>query len=247
MTALLASTGFPPTAIAACLLGAAALGFSAVYSLCPLMLATMVRARATGADVDGVVSSAHYHVGRLLGNLFMSTSAGLLGWMLFSPISPVSALAHLHSLPEWLLAFSGTTMMVAGISIFARPNVGALPFPGPGSWLVRSASFGRAVARASSKDSTWLLGFLVGVMPCIPLLPVLATAAAAGSPLIGLALGAAFGGGTVAALLARGKMEMPAGTSIMPLATGPLAISTVLVTIVGAFVVVSAAIGTIAD
>lgn len=245
MTALLASTGFPPTAIAACLLGATALGFSAVYSLCPLMLATMIRARTAGADVDGVASSAHYHGGRLVGNLLMSTSAGLAGWILFSPISPVSALAHLHSLPEWLLAFSGTTMMVAGISIFTRPNVGALPFPGPGSLLVRSASFGRAIAYASSKNSPWLLGFVVGIMPCIPLLPVLATAAAAGSPLVGLALGAAFGGGTVLALLARGSIEVPAGTSIMPLATGPLAISTVLVTIAGAFIVVSAAIATI--
>ncbi len=244
--ALLAPTGFPPIAVAACLVGAASLGFAAVFSMCPLMLASFVQARLSGADVDRVVSTASYHVGRILGNLTLAVGAGLIGWALFSPRSPVSPISNMASLPEWLLALSGTAMMVAGISIFARPNIGALPLPGPGSWLVKQPLFTRAISYAASQDSSWLLGFFVGVMPCVPLMPVLATATAAGGPVIGAALGLAFGAGTLLALLLRRRIPA-AGTPdrMTPVATGPLAVSTVFVTVVGAFVVVSAAIATI--
>jgi len=244
--ALLAPTGFPPVAVAACLVGAASLGFAAVYSMCPLMLASFVHARLAGADVDRAVTSAHYHTARVLGNLTLTTGAGLVGWALFSPRSPMSSLSHMASLPEWLLALSSTAMMVAGISIFARPNIGTLPLPGPGSWLVRQPSFGRAIAYAARQDSSWLLGYFVGLMPCVPLIPVLTTATAAGGPVIGAALGLSFGAGTLAALLLRRSIPPASAPDRMtPVATGALAVSTVFVTVIGAFVVVSAAIATI--
>ncbi|MDZ4168478.1 MAG: sulfite exporter TauE/SafE family protein [Coriobacteriia bacterium] len=232
-------------ALLACLVGSFALGVAAVFSMCPLMLASFVSMRRAGADVDRVVASGAYHSGRIGGNVVMTTVFGLFGWMLFAPESPVSHLSRIHYLPEWLLALSGTSMIVAGITIFARPNIGAMPVPGPGTWLVRSPSFARAISYATHQRSPWLLGLLVGIMPCVPLLPVLATSVAMGTPLMGAILGLGFGAGTLVALLARGRVASANESGHMtPLATGPLAFATIVVTVVGAFIVVAAAIAT---
>lgn len=239
---MLAHAATPIAVYAACALGSAALGVSGLLSLCPLLLGSIVAAQGAGADVSRTTRASSYHSGRLLGYTIVGALFGTLGWLLMSPQSPVIAT---QALAPWLYAAAGTSMMIAGVSIFTRRSIGVLPIPGPGSILSNTRWFTSLVASAVNHDSPFSLGILVGLLPCIPLMPVAVIAAASGTPVMGMVFGLSFGFGTLAALALHQSTPVP----LYPATAGgttetrvTLAISSTLVSILGAVVVAMAAL-----
>lgn len=225
----------------ACALGSAALGVSGLLSLCPLLLGSIVAARSAGADIGRTTRAWSYHAGRMLGYALVGALFGALGWFVMSPQSPGPASP---ALAPWLYAAAGTAMMIAGMSIFTRRSIGVLPIPGPGSLLSGARWFTSLVSFAVNHESPFVLGILVGLLPCIPLMPVAVIAAASGTPLAGALFGLSFGVGTIAALLLHQSTPVteaqPAGAS-MPART-TLALSSTLVSVLGAVVIAMAAL-----
>lgn len=174
----------------------------------------------------GAAALAPYHLGRITTYAILGAITGLGG----------GALARL----PWLAWVSGLLLLLGAGLFMLQALRRAAPWLGGSSWPVSagsswpvsaggsglvsagrswpaSAGWGRMVARCTrglNRDrptSGYVLGLALGLLPCGFLYAALIASAASGSPLIGAAGMAAFGLGTVPALVVVGLAGQAAG------------------------------------
>ncbi len=138
-----------------------------------------------------------YNAGRILTYAALGAVAGLAG-------HTVGLIGHLAGVGSILAIVGGALMLAAGLVM-----LGALPWAqSVGSNLFRvTSSFLRPLTRliaSASAGSRFLLGLVLGLLPCGLIYAALLRALATGSAAWGAATMAAFGTGTAGALLAIG-------------------------------------------
>jgi len=208
------------------LLGLAA-GFTHCLTMCgPLVTAVSltdgrsVAARASGssdgADVGGAPTcdsrslsrraigfQFSYHVGRLLTYAAIGALLGLAG--LHGVLRGLAGPLGSQSVAVALRVVAGLMIVGAGIWLLVAPRLGASGrLPEPTRWLASRPWFASASRRFARGRWGLPLGMLMGLLPCMPLLPAEAAALAAGSAPGGVAVMLAFGLGTVPALAGAG-------------------------------------------
>ncbi|HEY6009950.1 MAG TPA: sulfite exporter TauE/SafE family protein [Nitrospirota bacterium] len=148
-------------------------------------------------------SALPYH---LLYNLGRVTTYSLLGGILGS-IGSFAAYAGEHrGIPGAVLLIAGFMMILMGLNIAGVLGKRGL-FEDAG--IAESSHFRRmlhAVLELESVWSTFLLGLLLGLLPCGLLYPIFMNAAASGGFLPGMLTMAAFGLGTAPAMLSFGYL-----------------------------------------
>ena len=215
------------------------LGLTGGFGHCLLMCGPFVAATslAEGSGAGKVRSAGWfqgaYHAGRILTYTLIGLVLGTLGGLgrltaLTQPFSPDEPI-------RWLKVIAGVSLIVLGIVLL----VGALRhrgvrIPEPGAFVAGRAWFRRATAAVIRRGPRWgfVLGMLMGLLPCGPLLPVEIAALASGSPGVGAALMLAFGVGTVPALAGLGAASglfgatsrgwLSAVTAVLVIALGAL-------------------------
>lgn len=153
----------------------------------------------------GAVFQLAYHLGRLSTYALLGALLGLLGNVgalaaVDGPFSPVTV-------TRFLKVAAGLGMLVMGAILFVAWLRGrAARLPEPTAAISRMPWFGRTVARLARSGGWWALplGMLMGLLPCMPLLPVEAAALATAEPLYGAVTMLAFGVGTLPALVGFG-------------------------------------------
>ncbi|MEK6698641.1 MAG: sulfite exporter TauE/SafE family protein [Nitrospirota bacterium] len=138
-----------------------------------------------------------YNLGRIATYSLLGGIMGLLG-------STVAYIGELRGIPGATLLIAGAVMVLMGLNIagilgrggaFENAEIASRPF------------FRKALHRILAMESIWgtfLLGFLLGFLPCGLLYPLFINAAAAGSFSSGMFMMAVFGLGTVPALMSFG-------------------------------------------
>jgi hypothetical protein len=156
-----------------------------------------------GGDARGAAATLQrhliYHAGRLASYCFLGALAGQLGWLLVAP-SGVATAGLAATLQQGLSWIAGGLMAIVGLQF-----LGVLPraavFGHAGEGLVRAL---RGLLRAPGPAAPLALGVLNGLLPCPLVYAVVAYAAACGKAVHGWQIMAAFGLGTLPALLALG-------------------------------------------
>lgn len=143
---------------------------------------------------------ATYNLARLVAYAALGAMAGALG-------AGVESLGAMAGLGRAAAVVAGAMMVFWGIAEVLRAAGARLPAPGvnPMAWVRRL--LGRALAASrelSAPVRAATIGALSALLPCGWLYAFVATAAATGSPLGGVAVMTAFWAGTVPALLAVG-------------------------------------------
>lgn len=142
-----------------------------------------------------------YHVGRITTYALIGVLLGMLGeaGALESLAMPWSPAAF----TRYLKLFSGLLLVVTGLVLLLAPSLGRRArLPEPTRFITSRPWFSRATERFS-RGGGWSglpLGMLMGLLPCMPLLPVELAALASGYPALGAVTMLAFGIGTVPAL-----------------------------------------------
>lgn len=191
-------------------------GFGHCLAMCgPFVAAASLaegRSCAVGAAVGGGGSRAGagrfqlaYHTGRLLTYALLGAVLGLLGGVgalasLGGPFSPTSV-------TRWLKLGAGVAMVAIGaVLLVAWARGRGAKLPEPTAAITRLPWFSATVGRLAGRSGWWglPLGGLMGLLPCMPLLPVELAALATGVPLYGALTMLAFGIGTLPALVGFG-------------------------------------------
>ncbi len=145
--------------------------------------------------------SLPYHI---LYNLGRITTYSVLGGFLGYIGSFAASLGSYRGLPGAVLLIAGTIVVLMGLNIAGVLGKRGL-FEDAG--IIESPFFRRALRRVLAFESAWgafLLGLLLGFMPCGLLYPIFMHAAASGGFVSGAFLPAVFGLGTVPALMSFG-------------------------------------------
>jgi sulfite exporter TauE/SafE len=169
---------------------------------CAAMCGGFVCVYSGGCGPGDARSRAHaaYNLARLVAYAALGALAGALG-------AGVESLGAMAGLGRAAAVLAGTLMIFWGASEVLRA-VGAplsVPKVNPMAWVRRSLGRALAASRqmpAPARAAT--IGALSALLPCGWLYAFVATAAASGSPLGGVAVMIAFWAGTVPALLAVG-------------------------------------------
>lgn len=144
---------------------------------------------------------ASYHTGRLIMYTLIGAAVGALGSMgalqsLDAPWSPTM-------LTRYLKLATGILLIVAGIALIVTAALGRrTSLPEPTRMITSRRWFARATGRLA-RSGWWAglpLGMLMGLLPCMPLLPVELAALASGSAALGALSMLSFGLGTIPAL-----------------------------------------------
>jgi sulfite exporter TauE/SafE len=171
-----------------------------------------------------------YHLGRLITYAAIGAIVGALGSAgaletLSMPWSPAA-------FTRYVKLAAGLMMVFAGLVLLAGPLTGrSSRLPEPTRFITSASWFSRATGRLM-RAGAWAglpLGLLMGLLPCMPLLPVELAALASGSAGLGALTMLAFGIGTVPALAgfglatgllgarARGNFAYAAGAIVVAL------------------------------
>lgn len=168
-----------------------------------------------------------YNAGRILTYAAMGAIAGILG-------SSIRLVGHLAGLGTTLGIVGGGLMVIAGLFMF-----GVFPASGVFGNLFRvTSSFLRPLARLVSAPgigNRFLLGLVLGFLPCGLVYAAVVRALATGSPSWGAATMAAFGLGTAGALLAAGVFSSALRGAVNRWGTKLAAVS---VTIMGVLLII---------
>lgn len=192
--------------------GAFVLGISGGFGHCLAMCGPFVAAASIAdgsARKEGVrrvpVFQLGYHAGRIATYAVLGALLGLLGGAgelstLAKPFSP-------EAITRWVKLSAGVGMAVLGVLLLFSWAVGrSVRIPEPTKFLASATWFNRVAAWMRRSGGWWglPLGLLMGLLPCMPLLPAeliaLSTQSAAG----GAATMLAFGLGTVPPLIGVG-------------------------------------------
>jgi uncharacterized protein len=160
-------------------------GFVAMYSL---------KKPATQATMPYHVL---YNLGRISTYSFIGGILGYIG-------SFVAYIRRHRGIPGAVLLISGTFMVLMGLNIAGFLGKRGL-FEETG--ITRNATFRNAIHRIFALESIWstfLLGLLLGFLPCGLLYPVFMNAAASGGFISGMLIMAVFGLSTVPAMMSFG-------------------------------------------
>lgn len=179
-----------------------------------------------------------YHTGRLVTYALIGAIVGALGSAgaleeLAAPFSPVG-------FGRYLKLASGLLLVAAGVALVLATALDRnADLPEPTRAITSRRWFSRAVGRLA-KSGWWAglpLGMLMGLLPCMPLLPAELAALASGSAALGALTMLAFGLGTVPALAGFGVASGYLGAR----ARGALAYVTgAIVLLLGVYTVVMA-------
>jgi len=142
----------------------------------------------------------------ILYNLGRITTYSLLGGILGYIGSFVAYIGEYRGIPGASLLIAGSLMVLMGLNI-----AGVLGKRGlfEGAEITRTGLFRdtlRRILTIESVGGTFLLGLLLGFLPCGLLYPIFMNAAASGGFLSGMLVMALFGAGTVPALMAFGYL-----------------------------------------
>lgn len=183
--------------------------FVAAASLAEGRGAAVVVSADTGAEAPADVRTRRriglfqvtYHAGRLTTYALIGAVVGALGSAgaletLSMPWSPAA-------FTRYLKLISGLLLVATGAFLLAAPSfLQGARLPEPTRFVTSARWFSRATA-ALVRKGAWAglpLGMLMGLLPCMPLLPVELAALASGSASLGALTMLAFGIGTVPAL-----------------------------------------------
>lgn len=140
----------------------------------------------------------------LLYNLGRITTYSLLGGIVGYLGSVVAYVGELRGVPGAVLLLAGLMMMLMGLNLAGVIGKRGL-FEDAG--IIGTGVFRETLRRILAFQSVWgtfLLGLLLGFLPCGLLYPVFMNAAASGGVLSGMLVMAVFGASTVPALMAFG-------------------------------------------
>lgn len=145
--------------------------------------------------------SLPYH---MLYNLGRVATYSILGGILGSIGSFVAYIGKLRGIPGAMLLFAGAVMVLMGLNI-----AGVLGKRGlfENAEISNSSIFRKTLHRVLALESVWsafLLGLLLGFLPCGLLYPIIMNAATSGGFLSGFFTMAAFGIGTIPAMMSFG-------------------------------------------
>jgi uncharacterized protein len=160
-------------------------------------------ARAGHADKTGgaLRFQVLYHAGRLATYVVIGALLGLLGQA--SALVSLSRTFSPDQVTRWLKVGAGVSLIVVGVVLLVSALGGrvARVFE-PTRLLTERPWFTRATNWLVGRRAAWgfALGALMGLLPCMPLLPVELAALSTGYPLGGALTMLAFGIGTVPAL-----------------------------------------------
>ncbi len=182
-------------------------GFGHCLAMCgPLISAVSL---AEGCGVRGTPGAARgsvrfqvgYHSGRLLTYVLIGAVLGLLGDA--GALTGLQSAAQLGSLSLWVKVIAGLVTIVVGVALLVGSLRGrGVRLPEPTRAIADSPWFSRTTASLIGRGPRWglALGMLMGLLPCMPLLPAELAALASGAPLYGMLTMLAFGLGTIPAL-----------------------------------------------
>ena len=158
-----------------------------------------------GGDARGAAASLQrhliYHGGRLASYCFLGALAGQLSWLLVAPGGIASA-GVAATLQQGLAWVAGGLMGLVGLQFLGVLPRSAL-FGHAGEGLVRAL---RGLLKAPGPGAPLALGVLNGLLPCPLVYAVVAYAATCGKAVHGWQVMAAFGLGTLPALMALGGL-----------------------------------------
>lgn len=208
-------------------------GFSVGFGHCLGMCGPIVISLTLNKAVRPVlVWHLLYHLGRIVTYCLLGAVMGATG-------SFTIVAAHLAGIQKGALIFSGALIIVMGLAMSGLVPLGRI-FSSSQSLDGLMAGWYRRLATVRSPFSYLPIGLLLGLLPCGPVYTALLAAARAGmessSPLQGMALGfglmAAFGLGTVPALLLLAQL---AGTGLLRLRDRVYKLSALLMVLVGVY------------
>lgn len=151
------------------------------------------------ADATAVHSHLLYNLGRI-------TTYSLLGGILGRIGSFAAYAVHQQGIPGMVLMLAGLLMVVMGLNIAGI--TGKTGFLEDGG-ITETSFFRKALHQVLSLRTSWgtfVLGLLLGLLPCGLLYPVLVHAASSGGFLPGALTMAVFGLGTMPAMLSFGHL-----------------------------------------
>ena len=150
-----------------------------------------------------VMAQVAYNLGRLTTYAVLGAAAGALG-------SAVGVLGRLAGIRHGAM-FAGGVLLIAVAASLAGLRPGRLTTVGP---FRHASAWSRFVARlmtSPAASTRFVMGLVLGLLPCGLVYGALVKAAATGSVAGGALTMAAFGAGTSGALLALGVCAMPLG------------------------------------
>ncbi|PKQ16771.1 MAG: sulfite exporter TauE/SafE family protein [Actinobacteria bacterium HGW-Actinobacteria-7] len=187
------------------------LGLTGGFGHCLLMCGPLVSAAslaegcgvrgAAGAERKALRFQVGYHTGRLITYVLIGAVLGLLGDA--GALTGLESAARVGPLSLWVKVIAGLLTLAAGVALLIGSLRGrGVKLPEPTRAIAGSRWFSAAVSSLLERGPRWGLGLgmLMGLLPCMPLLPVELTALASGKPLWGMLIMLAFGLGTVPAL-----------------------------------------------
>jgi sulfite exporter TauE/SafE len=154
-----------------------------------------------------------YHAGRLITYTVIGALLGLLAKA--GALAGLGSSARLGGLTVWVQTVAGIAMVTVGALLLTNALRGrGTALPEPTRFIADSRWFVAATTTLSQGDHRWGLGLgmLMGMLPCMPLLPAELAAIATGEPLWGALTMLAFGLGTLPALVGLGAMGGLLGT-----------------------------------
>lgn len=178
-------------------------GFGHCLAMCgPFVAAASLAEGCAVSNVRrGLGFQVGYHAGRISTYMVIGAALGLLGqagaWAtLASPL-------QFGAPTQWLKLVAGALTVASGVVLLVSALRGrGVRLPEPTRAIAGSAWFSRTSAKLLSGGSRWgfALGALMGLLPCMPILPAELAALASGAPLYGALTMLAFGLGTTPAL-----------------------------------------------
>lgn len=194
--------------------GAFALGLTGGFGHCLMMCGPFVvgASLGTGANKHDVrrawVFQSTYHAGRIITYTVLGGLLGALGGS--GAISRLSGAFSPLAITKYLKLSAGAVLLVMGTLLFiSYVRKGGARSPGLASALMRFKWYARATSALTRSGGAWglPLGMLMGLMPCMPIVPAEIAALGTSEPLTGALVMAAFGLGTVPALAGFGAVS----------------------------------------
>jgi sulfite exporter TauE/SafE len=191
-------------------------GFGHCLAMCGPLVAAASLARGCAGGSRGVGGTvgfqAAYHGGRLVTYALLGAILGVLGQA--GALGALASPIQLGAPTQWLKLVAGAFMIGVGALMLGAAATGrTAQLPEPTAPIARSEWFGRA-SRAligGGNGRGFGLGMLMGLLPCMPLLPVEIAALATAQPLAGALTMLVFGFGTLPALVGAGALAETLG------------------------------------
>jgi hypothetical protein len=171
------------------------IGSTHCLGMCGGIVASLALAKRMEDSRARIVTQVMYNLGRILTYTLLGIVAGLIG--------PALDLLSLRSIALWFFVVANLFVILVGLSSalhFRRLSISSLE-SSAGKFL--AVPLKRAAA-SSSPYAAFPLGFMLGMIPCGLVYGPLAVAGGSGSPLLGGAVMAALGLGTMPLMLVFG-------------------------------------------